>query len=245
MARKTTPPARPKNGRSPSRAAPRARATAKTDSARTEAAEPGARAARRRERSRGEILDAARAVVLERGLKATTLADVARAVGLTKAALYYYFPSKEALLEELNIRQLATQSQRLHDAVAKTAGGPEALRALIRETVEMYAPRLDDFRLNYLHPQLAADSVHIGPAQLERIRPFNDLAYAGAAQRVASSPRGRADVEPRLLVFLANLAAVGVLTMKGLVEAFDDPLRYSDEEMIEALARIFEAAARP
>ena len=39
--------------------------------------------------------------------------------------------------------------------------------------------------------------------------------------------------------------ALGVLTMKGLVESFDDPLRYSDDELIDALARVFEAAARP
>ena len=42
-----------------------------------------------------------------------------------------------------------------------------------------------------------------------------------------------------------TMAAVGVLTMKGLVERFDDPLLYTDEEMIDALAKIFEAAATP
>ena len=63
--------------------------------------------------------------------------------------------------------------------------------------------------------------------------------------RPAAGPRGRARVDPRLMAFLANLAAMGVVMMKGLVETFDDPLRYSDEELIEALARVFEAAAKP
>ena len=171
--------------------------------------------------------------------------EVARAVGLTKAALYYYFPSKDALLGELHYRAFARASQRLHDAVEPTAGGPAALRALIAETVAQYAPRMDDFRLTYLQPQLAPGALTAGPEQLARLRPLNDLAYGGAAQRLQSAPAGRAGVNPRMLAFLAHLAAIGVLTFKGLVEAFDDPLLYSDEELTDALARVFEAAARP
>ena len=56
---------------------------------------------------------------------------------------------------------------------------------------------------------------------------------------------GRARVEPRLLAFLAYLAAVGLLTMKGMVERVDDPLVFSDEQLIEGFARVFEAAAAP
>lgn len=47
------------------------------------------------------------------------------------------------------------------------------------------------------------------------------------------------------VAFLANVAAVGILTMKGMVESVGDPLLYSDDQLIEALARIFEAAAAP
>ncbi|MDX1757184.1 MAG: TetR family transcriptional regulator [Marinobacter sp.] len=44
-----------------------------------------------------QILDAAEALFSERGLDRLTLADVAAATGLTKAALYRYFRSKELL----------------------------------------------------------------------------------------------------------------------------------------------------
>ena len=47
------------------------------------------------------------------------------------------------------------------------------------------------------------------------------------------------------MAFLAYLAAIGLLTMKGMVESLDDPLLYSDEQLIEGFARIFEAAAAP
>ncbi len=45
------------------------------------------------------------------------------------------------------------------------------------------------------------------------------------------------------MAFLAYLAALGMLTMKGMVESLDDPLLYSDEEMIEGFAKVFAAAA--
>ena len=203
------------------------------------------RTQRRRERSREEILDATRALLNSRGLAGLTMDEVASSVGLTKAALYYYFPSKDALLHELHYRAFAAMAQRLHDAVAPTPDGPSALRALIRETVEQYAPRMDDFRLAYLQPQLASGLLRVGPEQLARLRPLNDLAYGDAAERLKGGPPGRSGVPPRILVFVAHLAALGLLTMKGLVEAFDDPLLYTDEELIEAIASVFEAASRP
>jgi AcrR family transcriptional regulator len=208
-----------------------------------------ARRERRRDQSREEIVAAARRVLLRDGLPATTLDAVAREVGLTKAALYYYFPSKDALLFELVYAGFEAQARALHDGVETAKDGREALRAIIRETVRTFASNLDDFRLTFLHGQVAGPGVvRVGDEQLERVRPLNELAYAGAAEILRKEWKrapGRAGVDPRLMAFLANVAAIGVLTMKGMVESVDDPLRYSDEELVDALARIFEAAAAP
>ncbi|MBK6696775.1 MAG: helix-turn-helix transcriptional regulator [Myxococcales bacterium] len=70
-----------------------------------------ARRERRRERSREEIVEAARRVLLRDGIAATTLDAVAKEVGLTKAALYYYYPSKDALLFEIIFGVLEAQSR--------------------------------------------------------------------------------------------------------------------------------------
>src|SRR5579864_4566776 len=102
-----------------------------------------ARRERRRDWSRTEILDAARRVLFRSGVAATTLNAVAKEVGVSKTALYYYFPSKDALLFELVFGALETQAQAVHDAVEKTNDGGEALRAIVRETVNAFAPRLD------------------------------------------------------------------------------------------------------
>jgi AcrR family transcriptional regulator len=206
-----------------------------------------ARRERRRDRSREEILDAARQVLLRNGVGAMTLDAVAKEVGVSKTALYYYYPSKDALLFELMFGVWRTHAQLVHDAVELAKDGPGALGALIRESVKTFAPRLDDFRLAFLHGQIASpDAVHFDAEHFARIRPLNDLILAGAAKKLARDQykrRDHATVEPRLMAFLAYLAAIGLLTMKGMVESVKDPLAYSDDQLIEGLQRVFEAAA--
>ncbi len=208
-----------------------------------------ARRERRRDQSREEILDAARRVLLRSGIAATTLDAVAKEVGVSKPALYYYYASKNALLFELIFSVLRAHAQTVHDAVEKAKDGKGALRAVLRESVNAFAPHLDDFRLAFLHGQVAEPgAVHFDEKQFARIRPLNELWFAGAAKRLGEERRkrpSRAQVEPRLMAFLAYLAAIGLLTMKGMVESLDDPLVYSDDQLIEGFARIFEAAAAP
>lgn len=232
--------ARRKSTRSPRSAAPGGPAAA-GDGGRS------ARLARRRDRSREEILEAARRVLLRDGIAATTLDAVATEAGLSKTALYYYFRSKDALYFELIFGSLRSQAQAVHDAVEKADDGADALGAIVRESVASYAGNLDDFRLAYLHGQVAGrGAVHLDSTQFARIRPLNELWFAGAAARIADDRRkrpGHVKVEPRLLAFLAYLAAVGLLTMKGMVENVDDPLVYTDEQVIEGFARVFAAAA--
>lgn len=207
---------------------------------------------RRHEHSRAEILEAARQVILRGGITAATLEAVAREVGVSKAALYYYYPSKDALLFELIFGALETHAHSVDAAVDQAKDGAAALGAVMRETVKGFAPRLDDFRLAFLYGQVASGqaaspgAVQFDAEQFARIRPLNDLILAGVVEKLVQDGRtGRAGVEPRLLAFLAYLAAIGTLTMKGLVQSMNDPLVYSDEQLIDGLARIFAAAASP
>jgi AcrR family transcriptional regulator len=61
----------------------------------------GARWKRRAEARPEEILEAALAEFTERGFEAARMEDVAKRAGLSKAGVYLYFPSKEALLQAL------------------------------------------------------------------------------------------------------------------------------------------------
>ena len=207
-----------------------------------------ARQQRRRDRSREEILEAARTVLLNKGLSGMTLEAVAREAGMSKTGLYYYFASKDALAFELVFAALEGHATAVSTAVAGSSAGGEALGAIVRETVNTFAPKMDDFRLAFLLGQVTTSGgVEISAEQFARIRPLNDLTLGGASTLLAKDRehgKSGAAVEPRLLAFLAYLSAIGLLTMKGMVEAQGDPLLYSDEQLIEGFAKVFAKAAK-
>lgn len=101
----------------------------RTASAQTKKAAPRWR--RRAEARPEEILEAALAAFTERGFEAARMEDIAKTAGISKAAIYLYFPSKMALLEaliEAKVAPLARQAQTL--AAAGQANPLPALRML-------------------------------------------------------------------------------------------------------------------
>ncbi|MEU9982376.1 ScbR family autoregulator-binding transcription factor [Streptomyces sp. NPDC050856] len=58
-------------------------------------------------RTRRAILEAAAAVFDERGYEAATIAEILERAGVTKGALYFHFPSKQALAQGVLDEQLA------------------------------------------------------------------------------------------------------------------------------------------
>ncbi|MFI8849573.1 TetR family transcriptional regulator [Streptomyces sp. NPDC053499] len=79
--------------------------------------------------TRERILHEAERLFVERGYHATALQEVADRVGITKAALYYHFPSKAEILGDLLNPMTAELEQVLDDAVAQQeVGGIGAVR---------------------------------------------------------------------------------------------------------------------
>jgi AcrR family transcriptional regulator len=82
---------------------------------------------------RQAILDAASLLFIEKGFGGTNINDIADAVGMTRTALYYYFPSKESVLEAVT-KEVTERASELTQEVARRAELPpvEVLRQLIR-----------------------------------------------------------------------------------------------------------------
>ncbi len=72
--------------------------------------------------TRDQILDAARRLFLEQGYDKTSLREVADEVGVTKAALYYHFRSKEDLLTAL-LEPLKQAGAQFVDAITRDGAG--------------------------------------------------------------------------------------------------------------------------
>jgi AcrR family transcriptional regulator len=89
-----------------------------------------------------EILDAALSVFAEQGFTAARVEDIARRAGLSKGAVYLYFPSKEAMLNALveqSAGKLAKAAERL-----VALGAPTDPEAALRSLVFMLVTAMTD-----------------------------------------------------------------------------------------------------
>jgi AcrR family transcriptional regulator len=99
---------------------------------------------RRAEARPDEVLDAALDLFIERGFASTRVEDIAARAGLSKGAVYLYFPSKEALLEGLVRRAMTPIAENALQVAAGYAGDPRNVVTLVMKTV---AHRLSDPKL--------------------------------------------------------------------------------------------------
>lgn len=213
---------------------------------------PPSRRQKRHEQVREEILDATRKVLLDKGWAGLTLAAIAKQLELTKAALYYYFPSKEALAFELIYLALKAHLEAVEAVASHATNGAEAVEAMIRTTDTHFQGRMDEFRLIYMVTQVGkADAERAQPEMVARIRPFNDRLYGGPAALIRKDQEaGRANpnLDPRRHVFLAHMAIIGLLTMEGMIASMDRaPLIHPHAAMVDDLVQSFTArlALRP
>jgi AcrR family transcriptional regulator len=79
-----------------------------------------------------EVLRVAARLFRERGYRAARLDEISDELGVTRAALYYYFDTKQALLEEICARSMNTIEEALQDVQA-LPDPAERLRAFAHE----------------------------------------------------------------------------------------------------------------
>ena len=108
-----------------------------------ESVERGPKFRRRAEARPDEVLDAALDLFIERGFANTRVEDIAARAGLSKGAVYLYFPSKEAVLEGVVRRAMVPIASTAVDMVQNYVGDPRTIITLVMKTV---AKRLTDPR---------------------------------------------------------------------------------------------------
>jgi AcrR family transcriptional regulator len=201
-------------------------------------------AARRAAGSRQEILAATRTVLARVGPAALRVEQVAAELGVTKQALYHYYPSKEAVLFEVAIDELVAAAEAVNRAALAAPDGAGALEAIVRTYTAHFLPNLEMHRLVTMFVP-TPEAFRTSPEVLARIRPINDLMYGAAEAKLAADrkPTKHDPRAPRRLAFTAHLAALGFLTMRAITDSMKDPLLYSDAELVDELVRTYRAAA--
>jgi AcrR family transcriptional regulator len=88
------------------------------------------------QRVTGAILEAAAGVIAARG-ESASMSDVAAAAGVARATLYRYFPSRQALLDELAALAVAGAEERLVAARLEEVATDEGVTRVVRALVEV------------------------------------------------------------------------------------------------------------
>jgi TetR/AcrR family transcriptional repressor of mexCD-oprJ operon len=123
-----------------------------------------------RERVAAAILDAAAEVLAGQGEQAS-MSDVAAAAGVARATLYRYFPSRDALLDELARVAVRNAGERLDGASLGRVPAPEGVLRAVRALVGVG----DYFVL------LERERARAGPGEYERKvgRPLREILERG------------------------------------------------------------------
>jgi AcrR family transcriptional regulator len=185
-----------------------------------------------------EILSAAARAFIRDGLRGTSIASICKEAGISPGHLYYYFTSKEALIEamaEADLQALRSYAEQLHSL-------DELLDAAVASSEFMSLPYNEPGKL--LEGALAFD-LHAEATRNERIHAIMEAHYRAisalfgerlAAAQKAGSVAARHD--PHRLARLVGAVREGLLVMSAIGPDMVDPeMRATARQMLEAAAR--------
>jgi AcrR family transcriptional regulator len=112
---------------------------------------------RRAEARPDEVLDAALDLFTQKGFAATRVEDIAAKAGLSKGAVYLYFPSKEAILEGIVRRAIVPIADHALAIVSNYEGDP---RFAVSMVMKLVAGKLRDPKLFAIPRLIIREVVH-------------------------------------------------------------------------------------
>lgn len=151
------------------------------------------RAANRGQDARTRLLDAAVTAFAERGFHGTTTRDIAAAAGMSPAAVYVHFRSKEELLEHISRAGHELTLQLVRDAIATGSTPAEQLAGTVRAFAAHHArgntsARVVNYELAALSPEGAREVRELRRAISAEMR---ELVERGVADGSFDCPRPR------------------------------------------------------
>jgi AcrR family transcriptional regulator len=105
---------------------------------------------------RGEILEASKRLFLTDGFERATIRKIAAAVGVSSAALYLYFPDKDAILRAIAESTFETLLARLEESQRRADDDLQRFRAGLEAYVAFGLAHPDEYRLTFLAKMMAS-----------------------------------------------------------------------------------------
>lgn len=128
------------------------------------------------ERQQG-ILDAAAAMFAKHGFNGTSIAALADSCGVSKALLYHYYDSKEALLYDMLLVHCKLLSETAVNATLQSDTPESQLNSLVRALMDLYMNSRDKHvvLLNDLHCLPEAQQIEIKAEERKVLQVIKDL----------------------------------------------------------------------
>ncbi|GAA4896217.1 TetR/AcrR family transcriptional regulator [Actinomycetospora straminea] len=182
-------------------------------------------------RTRRRVVDAAAHVLLRRGYAGTRLADVAEVAQVQAPAIYYYFSSRDELIDEA----VAVGLDRARSLVTEAlAAAPADAPAIDRLAIAVAA----HLRTLLTHSDHAAAAVRTVPQLPEAMRERHRQAqrdYVDVWRALVAQVREEGDLDPALDPGTALMVVLGALNWTA---EWWDPARGSLEGVIDAAQRL-------
>lgn len=98
-----------------------------------------------------EIVDAAEALFNARGYQETQISDIVKAIGVAQGTFYYYFKSKEDVVEAIVRRKMDRILAEIEEIIAiKDLEAPRKMSAVVKNAIDGIRGRRDGLLFEYL-----------------------------------------------------------------------------------------------
>ena len=181
--------------------------------------------------TRQRILDVARQEFAVHGYEATTNRRIAARAGITTAALYHYFPSKEKVLDELFTERWSLLLVAIEEADKSGDDPRDKLRSVARFIIESYRYDPDLMKVIIVEVTRAANS--FGRTHLDQI----DAAFR-LIERIITEGQGSGAFRKEVDPYFASMTFYGVIEQLltgwifGLLPTGEEEFETADDRVV-------------
>jgi TetR/AcrR family transcriptional regulator, cholesterol catabolism regulator len=176
--------------------------------------------------TRLRILDAAARVLSERGYAGLRLTDVAAAADLQAPAIYYYFPSRDELIEEVMWAGIADMREHV---AAVLEGVPDGTPALDRLLIAAEAHLRHELEISHYTTAAIRNAGQV-PQGIRKRQILEEGRYGDIWRRLINDVARDGVLRPELDLYIAQMLVLGALNWA--VEWWN-PRRGSVEAVVE------------
>ncbi len=189
------------------------------------------RKSREKEERRALILERAKELILERGIPALSMQDIADAAELSKATLYLYFQSKEAILAEILSDAADAFVSFVEERLSPSDSGFQALRKMWGSYLAFFGESPDIFVLTgikrFVEPYLLTESESASAPTEKKLRGL----IAKVFERGVKDGTMDGDIDPDRVARIAMTIALSIIDNVARLPREARDVRLIQEEM--------------